>query len=226
MKEGANWVEGLKAYVAECRASRPIVDRKDLSTAEEMQCRIIGDSLISGFGSLLIREKTTDANPLPMNLIISSLEDMLQFNGKVSHVLSIVDPDEGLNIPTLGVPLDRRLVLLCDDVDSRAEAQSREQQMPGSRCIAPTRTMVKRGLAFAKGVPDQATLVHCGQGVSRSTAMAFAILCQAQPNVSEDEVFQQVLRLRPQSYPNALIVKHADGLWGRNGRMCRAIGSA
>ena len=61
-KEGANWVEGLKAYVAECRASRPIMDRKDLSTAEEMQCRIIGDSLISAFGSLLIREKTTDAN--------------------------------------------------------------------------------------------------------------------------------------------------------------------
>lgn len=162
-----------------------------------------------------------------MNLVISSLEDMRQFHGEVSHVLSIVDPDDAMSIPGLGVPLDRRLVLLCDDVDSRAEAMSRQRMLPGSKCTAPSRSMVKKALAFAKALPDQATLlVHCGQGISRSTAMAFAILCQEQPNVSEEEVFQQVKRLRPQAFPNPLIVAQADALMGRDGRMCRAIKSA
>src|ERR1017187_4129668 len=74
-KEGTNWVEGLEAYVAECRASRPIMDRKDLSTAEEMHCRIIGDSLISEFGPLLIREKTTDAyHERPDKVIVFTTE--------------------------------------------------------------------------------------------------------------------------------------------------------
>ena len=162
-----------------------------------------------------------------MNLIISSLEDMRQFHGKVSHVLSIVDPDDSPNIPGLGVPLDRRLILLCDDVDSRAEARSREKMIPGSKCTAPSRSMVKKALAFAKALPDHATLlVHCGQGISRSTAVAFAVLCQEQPNINEQEVFQQVKRLRPQAYPNTLIVAQADALLGRDGRMCRAIQSA
>jgi predicted protein tyrosine phosphatase len=159
-----------------------------------------------------------------MKLIISSLEDMRQFSGKVSHVLSIVDPDDGPYIPGLGVPLNQRLVLFCDDVDSRLEALSRERMMPGSRCIAPNEAMVKEALAFAKALPEQASLlVHCGHGISRSTALAFAILCQSQPDVTEKKVFKQVLRLRPQASPNILIVALADELLGKKGRMVRAI---
>jgi hypothetical protein len=59
--EGTTWFEGLKAYVAECRAERPIKDRNDLSLAEEIQCRIIGGSFISWLrkhGLRLIQERT------------------------------------------------------------------------------------------------------------------------------------------------------------------------
>jgi len=161
-----------------------------------------------------------------IKLFISSLMDMRQFHGKVSHVLSMVDPDDGSTIPSLGVPEERRLVLLCDDVDSSVEALTRERTMPGSRCIAPTRAMVKKALAFAKALPDDARLlVHCGHGISRSTALGFAILCQAQPDLTEEKVYRQILRLRPQAFPNALIVTYADALLSRNGKMSRAIPS-
>jgi len=159
-----------------------------------------------------------------MKLIISSLSELKRFSGKVTHVLSVVDPDDGPNIPSLGVPTGRRLVLLCDDVESRLEALQRERMMPGSRCIAPTETMVERALAFAKVLPDDARLlIHCGQGISRSTAMAFAIMCQASPDLPERKVFQKVIELRPQASPNALIVKYADSLLARRGRMTKAI---
>lgn len=163
-----------------------------------------------------------------MNLIISSLNEMGMFNGKISHLLSVVDPGDGPSIPSLGVPPDRRLLIFCDDVESRAEALRRERLMPGSRCVAPTKAMVEKALNFTKALPDQAVLViHCGAGISRSPAIAFAVLCQAHPELPEDEVFQQVvLKLRPHASPNALIVKHADALLRREGRMCHAIKSA
>lgn len=161
-----------------------------------------------------------------MKLFITSLSDIRKYHGQVTHILSMVDPDDGPSIPALGVPPDRHLVLLCDDVDSRAEALRRERMMPGSRCIAPTLLTVKKALAFAKTLPEQATLlIHCGQGISRSPALAFGILCQAQPNLPENEVLQQVMRLRPFASPNALIVAHADELLGRHGRMSQALQS-
>jgi len=59
-EEGTNWFDGLKAFVAACRASRPLLNREDLSTAEEMQCRIIGGSLITWLqkhGPRLLQER-------------------------------------------------------------------------------------------------------------------------------------------------------------------------
>lgn len=58
--EGQNWFNGLKRFAGECRAKRPVVSRDDLTVAEEMQCRIIGGSLIAwlqNYGPLLIQER-------------------------------------------------------------------------------------------------------------------------------------------------------------------------
>ena len=163
----------------------------------------------------------------PVNMIISSLYEVGRYHGQVSYVLSIVDPDDASSIPSLGVAPDRHLILLGNDVSSRAEAVSRAQTLSSGKCIAPTRTMVKKALAFAKALPPNATVVlHCGAGVSRSPAIALAVLCQAQPDLAESEVYKQFLRLRPQAFPNARIVQLADKLLGRDGRMCRAITAA
>jgi hypothetical protein len=59
-EEGQNWFDGLKRFIGECRARRPVAIRDDLSTVEQMQCRIIGGSLIAWlqkYGPLLIQER-------------------------------------------------------------------------------------------------------------------------------------------------------------------------
>ena len=64
-QEGTDWFEGLNAYVAECRKKSPIQDRQDITTAEEMQCRIIGGSLISWLrehGPRLLQERAMFAD--------------------------------------------------------------------------------------------------------------------------------------------------------------------
>lgn len=161
-----------------------------------------------------------------MNIVISSLDDMRLFSGKITHLISVVDPDDATSIPAMGVPRESRLLLICDDVYSQAEARERRRET-GFKCVAPTKAMVKKALTFARRLPEQATLlVHCTMGVSRSPAMAFAILCQAQPDLTERQVFRQLLKLRPQACPSHLIVTYADQLLGRDGRMLRAMQAA
>ncbi len=57
---GRRWFERLKNQIGEHRSVRPIIDRQSLSTAEEMQCRIIGGSLIrwlTDYGPELLQER-------------------------------------------------------------------------------------------------------------------------------------------------------------------------
>jgi predicted protein tyrosine phosphatase len=159
-----------------------------------------------------------------MNIVICGIDDMRQFRGKVTHVVSVVDPDDGRFILELGVPRERRLTLYCDDVESRQEAKARERAMPGCRCIAPTRSMVQKALKFGRALTAKdSLLVHCGHGISRSTAIAFAILCQDKPETPEIEVLKEIVRIRAVASPNVLIVRYADALLSRKGRMNEAL---
>ena len=45
--EGRKWFDGLRRFVSECRAKRLVNIREALSAFEEIQCRIIGGSLIA-----------------------------------------------------------------------------------------------------------------------------------------------------------------------------------
>jgi predicted protein tyrosine phosphatase len=141
-------------------------------------------------------------------------------------MIATVDPEDILAVPRLGIPSDRVLVLGFHDVDSAREAHERETLLPESRCIAPTEWMVRRALRFAKKVLDADTLlIFCGFGVSRSPAVAFAVLCQARPSTPEAEILALVLRIRPEASPNELVVSYADKILRRQGRMTRALNS-
>lgn len=64
-QEGTNWFDGLKAFATSCRVKHPLIDRGDLSTADEMQCRIIGGNLISWLnehGARLLEERAVLAD--------------------------------------------------------------------------------------------------------------------------------------------------------------------
>jgi predicted protein tyrosine phosphatase len=66
-------------------------------------------------------------------------------------------------------------------------------------------------------------LVHCHAGISRSTAAMAMLLAQADLGEDEDRVFARIQDLRPQAWPNALMIGFADELIGREGRLSAAL---
>jgi predicted protein tyrosine phosphatase len=79
---------------------------------------------------------------------------------------------------------------------------------------------VERILAFTSKLPVNAkVLVHCRAGVSRSTATAYAILCQHSATGMEMENLLHVETLRTLVMPNRLIIEWADQVLQRKGGM-------
>lgn len=88
--------------------------------------------------------------------------------------------------------------------------------------VPPTESHVADALGFA-AADDRPILVHCYAGVSRSTAMAFAIACAREPERDEFEIARKLRELSPTATPNRLIVSLADAALGRGGRMVEAV---
>lgn len=88
--------------------------------------------------------------------------------------------------------------------------------------VEPSGEQVQAALGFAAADPSP-VLVHCYAGVSRSTAMAYAIACAREPDRCEFDIARTLRDLSPTATPNRLIVSLADAALGRNGRMVEAI---
>lgn len=133
----------------------------------------------------------------------------------VSHVVSILDPEEPEPESLAAWPAGARLMLRFHDIVG-----------PSRWLAAPKAGHVELLLAFGRSLRGQAghLLIHCHGGVSRSTAAAAALLLQAHPEADEDEVIGHVAGLRPQAWPNARIVTFADHILNRQGRLIEALG--
>lgn len=66
-------------------------------------------------------------------------------------------------------------------------------------------------------------VVHCWAGISRSTAGAYVAACALMPKRDEEELALHLRRLSPSATPNLRLVRIADGILGRQGRMAAAI---
>ena len=66
-------------------------------------------------------------------------------------------------------------------------------------------------------------VIHCWAGISRSTAAAFTTVCALNPKRDEHDIAQAIRVASPTAQPNARIVRFADELLGRNGRMVEAV---
>lgn len=85
---------------------------------------------------------------------------------------------------------------------------------------APRLQDVQRILDFTSQLPRKAkVLVHCRAGVSRSTAVAYSILCQHSKPGMELENLEHIQSLRDLVMPNRLIVELADKVLKRDGAM-------
>lgn len=134
----------------------------------------------------------------------------------VTHLLSILDPEQPEPASFNAAPPQRRLTLRFHDVI-----------LPLPGMVMPTRDDMSALLEFGRALParDPAhLLVHCHMGISRSTAAMVAVIAQAHPDAGEDEVVAQVESARAKSWPNSLMIRHADSMLGREGRLVAAVG--
>ncbi len=94
---------------------------------------------------------------------------------------------------------------------------------PTPGLTAPDRDMMQAVLDFGRnGGRQHALLIHCWAGISRSSAAAFAIACDRNPGFERD-IAAELRRRAPSATPNRLMVRLADDLLQRDGRMIEAI---
>ena len=129
--------------------------------------------------------------------------------GEVSFLVSIGAPEDDLPAGFSNVPA--KLRLLFGDTET-AEHGASESDI---KCLIDLAEELNRSTAKV--------LIHCEAGVIRSTAAALIMYtCLLGPG-SERRAMDRVLRQRPIAMPNRRMVKIADDLLGRGGRLIAVI---
>jgi predicted protein tyrosine phosphatase len=137
--------------------------------------------------------------------------DTLIAEREPSHLITLLGQE--MIDEHVSMPRGRHLRILVNDI---AE--------PADGLIAPDEAMVRSILAFgASWDTRRPILIHCWAGISRSSATAFILACERNPDVPERLIAEHIRRVSPIAHPNPRLVALADGLMGREGRMIEAI---
>jgi Predicted protein tyrosine phosphatase len=108
---------------------------------------------------------------------------------------------------------ERQLVIEFSDIT---------EPMPGH--ILASHEHMQQILDFGRSWNRKAPLlVHCFAGISRSTAAAYAIACDLVPHMDETVLARTLRQLSPGATPNIHLIRLADDLLDRQGRMVDAI---
>jgi predicted protein tyrosine phosphatase len=140
----------------------------------------------------------------------SALEDAVRRH-RPSHLLTLLDQPF---VPTPEtIHPERHLRLRVHDIVE-----------PVDGGIVPESSHVAELIAFGKTWDRTAPLlVHCWAGISRSTAAAYILLCDIHGPGREERIARGLRFHAPHAQPNRLLVRHADLLLGRSGRMIAAV---
>jgi predicted protein tyrosine phosphatase len=142
---------------------------------------------------------------------LSHIEEVVAEH-RPSHMITLLDPDYPIDTPK-GLSPDRHLKLGVWDIC-----------VPQEGMTPPAEGHVQQILAFGRDWPAEAPLlVHCWAGISRSTATAFMLACQRNPQAPELEIAWRLRIAAPHAYPNRQLVRLADAALARNGRMVEAV---
>ena len=154
--------------------------------------------------------------PLPFKITICGLSELrLHHAARVSHVLSILDPEFPAPTAFADYGAHEKLELRFDDIIHEQE-----------KLTAPQPEHVEALLAFGAGLesePAAHLLVHCHMGISRSTASTALLVAQAAPSMAADDIFAELHKIRPQIWPNLRIIEMGDEKLGRNGTLVAAL---
>lgn len=137
----------------------------------------------------------------------------------VTHVLSVLDPDWPEIETFQSYGQHHRTTLRFNDIID-----------PQAGRVLPAPEHVGEILRFGSDLSsssgdreDGHLLVHCHMGVSRSTAAMISLLAQAHSSEDEDWLFARLREIRPQAWPNSLMIQYADDILSRDGRMIAAL---
>lgn len=129
-----------------------------------------------------------------------------------SHLLTLIDPATIPQTPR-SILAGRHLKLGVNDITEVVDG-----------LVCPDETTVDAVLEFGRTWDEtQPLVVHCWAGISRSTAAAFAIACERNPDTPEAVIAQAIRAASPTAYPNRRLVALADAALGREGRMTAAV---
>ncbi len=151
-------------------------------------------------------------------LSVSGIDELDQFPGRrVSHVVSIIDPNEPTPLAICCInPLSHCLLRFHDALESSVDIR------------APGRADVEHLIQYADAIRGpQLThlLVHCHMGRSRSTA-ATAILLFRMGAGSPRAIFRRIASVRDPMWPNNRLLTLADNILNSGGVLteaCKAV---
>ena len=143
----------------------------------------------------------------PLSAIKGAIRDL-----RPSHLVSLLDPDSMIDTPA-GIAPGRHLRISVNDIAA-----------PAGDLVPPEAGHMAALVDFVRGWDRESPLlVHCWAGISRSTAAAFIALCALHDAHPEDELARLVRAHGPHARPNRLMVRLADDLLRREGRMSAAV---
>jgi predicted protein tyrosine phosphatase len=142
---------------------------------------------------------------------LSKIADVVEESG-ASHLVTLINDSTPVQRP-LSIPAERHLFLAMNDITEAMDGM-----------VLPSDKHVHDYLKFIEDWDrDRPMVVHCFAGISRSTAAAFIAGCALNPDADEQELAQQIRDASPTATPNARLVRVADDVMGRGGRMTRAV---
>lgn len=153
-------------------------------------------------------------------LTVCGIEELPVYGGRgVTHVLSLLDPDwpEIEAFESFGD--HRRRTLRLHDIIAPAEGKT----MPTPRHVGEILSFGAELVASRQDREEGHLLVHCHMGVSRSTAAMLSLLAQVHPEEAEDRLFARLREIRPQAWPNSVMIGYADDQLDRGGRLVEAL---
>lgn len=141
----------------------------------------------------------------PLSQLAAQLE-----HHRPSHVVTLTSGE----VPALPEGFTaQRLVLTFNDIVEPREGM-----------VAPDAGHVQALLDFVQAwQKDAPLLIHCYAGISRSTAAAYIAAMALNPQSDETALARELRKQSPSATPNIRLIKIADEILGRNGRMGAAI---
>lgn len=161
-------------------------------------------------------------NPkLPFALSVCGKDEVDDFALRdVTHLLSIEDPGIAKETPPWFNGLHRQIHF--HDVESLHEARMMNATMATREQVAEILRFGDTSRRASLRRPVH-LLIHCYAGASRSTAACYVIVAQTLGSGSAEAALDFVLRIRPEAFPNSLVVEYADHLLARNGELVQAL---